>query len=129
MRRRPDVSSARSVPTLPGATATLVNGAVTLAIDAASPLSGVGSAALVQSPLGTLLVVRTAQGAFSVVTALCTHEACTITGLDGSTFVCPCHGSEFNTSGQVLSGPAGTSLRQFGSSSTKPRSKPYAAYG
>ena len=109
----PTSPSARSVPLLAGATATLVNGAVTLTIDAASPLSAVGGAALVQSPLGTLLVVRTAQGSFAALTAICTHEACTITGFDGSVFVCPCHGSEYNTSGRVLSGPAPSSLRQF----------------
>lgn len=109
----PTSPSARSVPSLAGATATLVNGAVTLTIDAASPLTAVGSAALVQSPLGALLVVRTAPGTFTAVTAICTHEACTITGFDGSAFVCPCHGSEYNTSGRVLSGPAPSSLRQF----------------
>jgi len=28
-------------------------------------------------------------------------------------FVCPCHGSEFNTSGARVSGPAPRALRQF----------------
>jgi cytochrome b6-f complex iron-sulfur subunit len=30
-----------------------------------------------------------------------------------TSFVCPCHGSEFDTSGHVLVGPASTPLRQF----------------
>ena len=42
-----------------------------------------------------------------------THEACTITGFQHQTFVCPCHGSHFNTSGGVLNGPATRSLPQF----------------
>ena len=108
----PTSPSARSVPFLPSVNATVSNGVVTMTIDAASPLSAVGSAALVQSSLGKLLVVHTAQSTFTALAAICTHEACTILGFDGSTFVCPCHGSEFNRSGRVLKGPASASLRQ-----------------
>ena len=43
---------------------------------------------------------------FSAVEAVCTHEGCTITGADGATYVCPCHGSRYNRSGQVVAGPA-----------------------
>jgi len=58
-------------------------------------------------------VARTAQDTFTALTATCTHEACTITGFDSSAYVCPCHGSRFNTSGRVLTGPASSSLRTF----------------
>ena len=85
-----------------------------LTIDAASPLSAVGSAALVLSGLGTFHVAHTGQNAFTALTAICTHEACTITGFQNQVYVCPCHGSQYNTSGQVLSGPAPSPLRQFG---------------
>ena len=84
-----------------------------MTIDAASPLASPGSAALVQSPLGTLLVSRTASDAFSALTATCTHEGCSITGFLDSSYVCPCHGSRFDTSGRVLNGPASRSLRQY----------------
>ena len=98
---------------LPTASASIVNGAVVLTIDAASPLSVVGSAALVLSGIGSFLVARTAQSTFTALTSTCTHEACTITGFESQTYVCPCHGSQFNTGGAVLSGPAPRSLRQF----------------
>ena len=39
--------------------------------------------------------------AFTAIDAVCTHEGCTITGADGDTYVCPCHGSRYNRSGQV----------------------------
>jgi cytochrome b6-f complex iron-sulfur subunit len=92
---------------------TIVNGAVAVTIDAASPLSAVGGAALVQSTAGNFLVARTAQSAFSALTAVCTHQGCTVNGFDNQIFVCPCHGSRYNTSGAVVAGPATRALQQF----------------
>ncbi len=49
----------------------------------------------------------------AALASVCTHQACEITGYAGQTFVCPCHGSQFDASGRVLSGPAPTALRQY----------------
>jgi cytochrome b6-f complex iron-sulfur subunit len=59
------------------------------------------------------LVARTAPDAFSAVTSTCTHEVCTITGFENETYVCPCHGSRFDTGGRVVTGPATRPLRSF----------------
>jgi Rieske Fe-S protein len=99
--------------TLPTINASAAAGKLTVTIDAASPLAAVGSAALVQSTAGNALVSRTAQDTFTAVTALCTHEACTINGISGQIYVCPCHGSQFSVTGGVLKGPAASPLRQF----------------
>lgn len=99
--------------TLPTVAANVSGGQALLTIDGGSPLASVGGAALVQAGGTQVLVARTAQDAFSAVTATCTHEACTINGATGATFVCPCHGSRFSTSGAVLNGPATRALRQF----------------
>jgi len=101
------------VPALATLSATAASGGVTLNIDAGSPLSAVGSAALVQSSSGLLLVAHTGPDTFTAVTATCTHENCTITGFTGQSYVCPCHGSRFGTSGAVQNGPATRSLRSF----------------
>jgi len=90
----------------------VANGSVAITIDSASPLAAVGSAALVQTSSGFLLVAHTGQDAFIALNGMCTHQACTITGFGNGTYVCPCHGSQFSTSGQVTSGPASTNLRQ-----------------
>jgi len=89
---------------------------VTLNIDASSPLATVGRAALVQAGSTQLLVARTADASFTALTAICTHEACAITGFENSRYVCPCHGSTYDTSGRVLVGPAPSSLRSFATS-------------
>jgi len=80
---------------------------------AGSPLADVGGAVLVESIAGVFLVARTSASAFSAVDAVCSHQSCTITGTDGDTYVCPCHGSRYNRSGQVVHGPAMASLRRF----------------
>ena len=102
-----------SATSLPTVTASSAGGAATLSVDSTSPLASVGSAALVQSSGGLLLVARTAQDVFTALTATCTHERCTITGFSSQAFVCPCHGSRFDTSGRVLNGPATASLRSY----------------
>jgi cytochrome b6-f complex iron-sulfur subunit len=106
-------NSPSSVPSLPSVSGTLVNRSLSITIDAASPLAAVGGAAIVQASTGTYLIARTAQSAFTALTALCTHADCAVSGFANSVYVCPCHGSEFNTSGSVVQGPAPAPLRQF----------------
>ena len=77
------------------------------------PLATSGGMALVSSTAGQFLVTRTGASTFVALTAQCTHEACVVSLGTGSSFVCPCHGSEFDTSGHVLVGPASTPLQQF----------------
>jgi len=102
-----------NAPALPTINASIANGVVTVSVDSSSALSAVGSAALVQTSGGDLLVAHTAQSSFTALTAMCTHMACTVSGFQNGTYVCPCHGSQFNTSGGVVLGPAGAPLRQF----------------
>ena len=83
-----------------------------------SALANVDSAAVIQSIAGVFLVARTSATTFTAIDAVCTHEGCTITGADGTTYVCPCHGSRYNRNGQVLAGPAKASLRQFATTFT-----------
>lgn len=51
-------------------------------------------------------VVINNAGKTDVLSAHCTHLGCLINQIDGNKLVCPCHGSEFTTNGDVIKGPA-----------------------
>lgn len=101
-----------TAPSLATVSGTAAGNTVTVNISGTA-LATVGSAALVQAGSDSILVTRTAQESFSAFTAICTHEQCTITGFQSGAFICPCHGSQFNTSGQVQQGPATRALQRF----------------
>ena len=76
-------------------------------------LATVGGLAITQTSLGNFLLARTGDATVNALTAVCTHEGCTVSNTSGTQFVCPCHGSTFNTSGSVANGPANRALQQF----------------
>jgi Rieske Fe-S protein len=43
---------------------------------------------------------------------ICTHEGCS-TAIQSNTFVCPCHGSQFDSSGRVTQSPANRNLPTY----------------
>jgi cytochrome b6-f complex iron-sulfur subunit len=102
--------SAPDLAIIPGSVAGRV---VSVTIDSTSVLGSAGGAARVLTSLGSFLVARTGVDTFTAMTAICTHEGCTVTGFSNSHFVCPCHGSQYNTSGGVVNGPASSPLQQF----------------
>jgi Rieske Fe-S protein len=98
---------------LPTIDATLIDGSPALAIDAGSPLASIGRPALVQSPAGSFLVTRTNQDTFVALASQCTHYICTVKNFSGSVYVCPCHGSQFDVTGEVVRGPATKPLQRY----------------
>jgi cytochrome b6-f complex iron-sulfur subunit len=106
----PGGASTKALPTVTG---TGAGNTITVAIDAGSVLAATGAVALVQSAVGNVLVARTGPDVFTALSDVCTHEGCAITAHSGSTFVCLCHGAEFDSEGQVVGGPARTALRQY----------------
>jgi Rieske Fe-S protein len=99
-----------------GSLAGRLSGSTVEANAAGSALDTVGGAVLVESTAGVFLVARTSQSAVTALDAVCTHEGCTITGAAGDIYVCPCHGSRYSRSGQVVNGPAKANLRRYGAS-------------
>lgn len=106
-------NSGSSAPELTRVSGAVTGRTVTVNVGSGTALASVGSAALVQTTLGSFLVARTGQSTFSALTSLCTHEVCTVSGFGSGSFVCPCHGSQFATSGAVVAGPARAPLSAY----------------
>jgi len=49
---------------------------------------------------------------FTAISLICTHLGCTV-GQSENGFACPCHGSQFDSQGNVLHGPATKKLRSL----------------
>lgn len=98
---------------LPVVNGTTSSRTVSLTVTTGSPLDAVGGMALLQCSLGLFLLARTAQNSVTALSSVCTHQGCTVSEMSDAQFVCPCHGSSYNTSGQVTGGPAGSSLARY----------------
>lgn len=62
----------------------------------------------------TTIVVNVDGTTIRAFTSVCTHAGCaTNWQYENSRFTCTCHGSQFNTSGQVVRGPATANLAEF----------------
>ena len=59
-----------------------------------------------------LFVIRKADGV-RVLSAACTHAGCDVAWRDKGSFICPCHGAQFDAEGAVLKGPARAPLAEL----------------
>lgn len=75
---------------------------------------GSGRFALVDAPglQLPLYVYRTDEGEFSTVSTRCMHRGCQVEPA-AEHLVCPCHGSEYSNTGEVLQGPTQQPLRRL----------------
>lgn len=59
-----------------------------------------------------LFVYRDDDGNYSAVSTRCMHRGCQVEP-GGDHLVCPCHGSEYRNTGEVLKGPTERPLQRF----------------
>ena len=99
-------------PPVGGSGITVSGNTITVNLDLATALANTGGWALVVE--AQTLIVNTGSNNFSALTSVCTHTGCdrnwTFTS---NVFTCTCHGSRFDTSGAVLTGPAIQALRSY----------------
>ncbi|HYN36886.1 MAG TPA: (2Fe-2S)-binding protein [Actinomycetota bacterium] len=77
-----------------------------------------GEGGVVRVGTKSVAVAKDAEGNVRALSATCTHLGC-IVQWNGAekTWDCPCHGSRFNGSGEVIQGPATKPLREVDLSS------------
>ncbi len=61
---------------------------------------------LIVSSLPPVIVLRLSDTDFRAFTAVCTHSGCVVSHFGANLINCACHGSQFDTRGQVVTGPA-----------------------
>lgn len=98
--------------TAPNAAGVTINGNTMTIVLASNAALSQGSG-MVLVPQRSVLVVRTGTNQFQALSSVCTHQACTVSSFNGSQLTCPCHGSQFATSGAVTRGPATSALRAY----------------
>ena len=77
-------------------------------------LQKVGGFVLVENtPVGKLLVIRTAIDDFAALSPVCPHRKCEVRIQNPSLIRCPCHQSAYKIDGTYVSGPAKASLKKF----------------
>ncbi|WP_397546748.1 ubiquinol-cytochrome c reductase iron-sulfur subunit [Rhodothermus marinus] len=59
------------------------------------------------------MLVVNVNGTIRAFSAICTHQGCEIRDFQNNRFTCWCHGSQFDTSGQVVRGPASSPLPEY----------------
>jgi cytochrome b6-f complex iron-sulfur subunit len=63
---------------------------------------------------GKFYLARLEDGGFLAMSRTCTHLSCTVPWVSGENkFICPCHSSEFDIRGEVISPPAPRALDLF----------------
>ena len=117
--RLPVISAGVAAATTGGLTACggapwLTPGVVPAGLELSSADLTEESGVFVQSPGmdRPIHVRRLASGETAAVLASCTHRGCQPEAL-GDRLACPCHGSEFTFTGEVISGPADRPLQRF----------------
>ncbi|WP_074996042.1 Rieske (2Fe-2S) protein [Streptomyces misionensis] len=61
-----------------------------------------------------VVVSRDDSGALKAYSTICTHAGCPINKLQGTTLICPCHGSQFDAmTGKVVQSPATVPLTEL----------------
>lgn len=80
----------------------------------AGPVESFPPGSITEFPAGRFFLIRAEDGGFLAVYRRCTHLGCSVSWEPGQNqFVCPCHGSHFDTVGDVENPPAPRALDTF----------------
>ena len=108
-------SGTPTVPSGGGGTGIVVSGStITIDLSIQTSLNASGGWLLITA--GKTLVSKVGAG-FVALTSVCTHSGCdTNWSFSNSTYNCSCHGSKFDSQGNVIQGPATQPLKAYSTS-------------
>lgn len=93
---------------------TIAGSSVVINVLTQTGLASAGGFLVVNSGLVHAMVINTGANTFSAFTSVCTHDGCNNSwSFTGVRFRCNCHGSEFNTTGAAVVGPATAPLASY----------------
>jgi Rieske Fe-S protein len=93
---------------------TPMGGIATLSFAQFPQLQTVGDSVIVDAGSIRLLVVRISSTAATALSAICTHQQCTVSYVGGNVPIeCGCHGSQFQLDSSVVHGPANRALKLY----------------
>jgi Rieske Fe-S protein len=100
-------------PPPPGSGITVNGSTVTLDLTGtqARAVASAGGFLLISS--AHVLVINLDGTTIRAFTSICTHQGCDVDQFSSGLLQCPCHGSQYDTSGQVVQGPAPLPLQEF----------------
>lgn len=98
----------------PVPTPAVVNFTLDLTNSANSALKNVGGYVYSNNVIVARVSSTLSSASFVALAEACTHAGCTVSYSGNSShFVCPCHGGNFDTSGNVVSGPPPSALTKY----------------
>jgi len=71
------------------------------------------ASALAGLPANGIFIIRASETMIVVLSRTCTHQGCQVGAFNGGIAECPCHGSRYDTNGNVVRGPAPNSLTRY----------------
>ncbi len=98
-----------------GSSSTGPSGPLTVTLANFSALATVGGIAVVDdgSQSGRpVAVVRTGATAYAAFSLICPHRGCMV-GINGGSFLCPCHGAQFAADGSWIGGQPTSNLSSY----------------
>ena len=104
-------------PVEPPPGTTFINNVLTIPLSAAPDLAASNGFRVFSTVIGSVqpnvIVINLGGTLFKAFTSICTHQQCTVADFSGGLINCPCHGSQYDTTGKNVAGPAPSPLREY----------------
>ena len=86
---------------------------ITVSLTQQVALTAPGGFLVVTSTTASAIIICLGTNSWKAFTSTCTHQGCTVNSFAANRINCPCHGSQFDTNGSPVAGPAPSPLVQF----------------